>query len=191
MKKSFVLIIVVVFLMASALGVYALIDRPVTVDFGGKSYSLENLSETFTEKTFSFTAKDGSRVTGASDLASGGIVVTYTSPTGEQSSVLTGKVIRKGNKFEEQSFQPDESKNTGSAISEPEAHRFVLAVARQEAKKDYTYKALIYWLMAVAMMLYGAFILGKSGNRAKWLPTALLAGGSLIVVALFADLLFM
>jgi|GEM_PF-2490056 len=191
MKKSFVLILIVVFLMASAVGLFALIGRADTVDFAGRSYSLESVSETFSEKTFAFSAEDGSRVTGKSDLSTGGMVVTYTSPEGEASSVLTGKIIRKNGKFEEASFQPDASKNVGNAISEPEAKRFVLAVAKREARQDYAYKALIYWVLAAGVMLYGAFTLGKPGNRAKWLPAALMLGGSLVVVALFADLLFM
>ncbi|MGI6150961.1 MAG: hypothetical protein ACOYIR_03295 [Christensenellales bacterium] len=191
MKNKFVLIIVVLFLLSTGAGLLAMIERPMTVDFGGRSYTLADYSRTFASLTFAFTAEDGSRVDGESDLESGGMVVTYTSAEGENSSVLTGKVIRKDGKLQEESFNPDETKNVGTAISKPEAHRFVLAVARKEGMKDYATKALIYWALSAALMVYGALTLGKQTKRAKWLPTVALLGGSLIVVALFADLFFM
>lgn len=192
MKNKLVLIVAVLFLLISGAGLLLLTGRAATADFGGKTYTLAAHSKSFSEKTFEFTAEDGGRVNGESDLESGGMVVTYTAPGGEASSVLTGKVIRKDGKFQEESFKPDDTKNVGTGISKPEAHRFVLAAARKEAAEDYSTKALLYWAMAAALMVYGALNLGKqSKRRAKWLPIVLVLGGSLVVVALYADLLFM
>ncbi len=192
MKNKLVLVIVVLFLLASGAGLLFLTGRTVTADFGGKTYTLVAHSKSFSSKTFEFAAEDGSRVSGESSLESGGMIVTYTSQEGEVSSVVTGKVIRKDGKFQEESFKPDETHNVGTGISKPEAHRFVLAAAKKEAAEEYSTKALLYWVMAAAMMIYGAFTLGKqTKRRAKWLPTVLVLGGSLVVIALYADLLFM
>ncbi|MGI6193586.1 MAG: hypothetical protein ACOYI3_08515 [Christensenellales bacterium] len=189
MKNTLALILVIVFLLAAGAGLYLTLERPVTVEFGGKVYTLESHAETFASKTFAFAAEDGSRVTGESDVESGGMVVTYTDPAGETSAVLTGKVVRKNGKYVEESFKPDESKNVGTAIREPEAHRFVLAVAQKQAKESFSTQVLLFWAMSAAMMVYGALTLGKPGKRAKWLPTMLILGGSLVIVALYADLL--
>ncbi len=192
MKRKLVLIGVLVFLLAAGAGLFVLTGRTATADFGGKRYTLASSSESFSSKTFEFTAEDGSKVNGESCLDCGGMVVTYTSPEGEVSSVVTGKLFKKDGKFQEESFIPDETHNVGNSISKPEAHRFVLAVAKQDSMRDYTSKAWLYWILAAVLMVYGAWTLGNPSRRmAKWLPMMMLLGGSLVIVAMYADLLFM
>ncbi len=173
MKNKLVLVIVVLFLLASGAGLLFLTGRTVTADFGGKTYTLVAHSKSFSSKTFEFAAEDGSRVSGESSLESGGMIVTYTSQEGGQL-----RRHRQGDPQRRQIpggiLQAGRDAQRGHGDQQAGGPPFRPRRGKKEAAEEYSTKALLYWVMAAAMMIYGAFTLeskpsaGQSGCPPCW-----------------------
>jgi len=190
MKNRMILILVLITVLAAGAGLYTLTNRAMTVNFDGRTYTLVSHEKSFSDNTFEYDADDGSKVTGANCLTCGGMVVTYTAADGTVSAAVTGKVTFDNGEYQEGTYDTGCGHNVGAALSETDAHSFVETLAKKESTEDSSLTMWIYWSLAAVIMTYGAWNLGRTSKRvAKWMPIAMLAGGALLIIAMYADLL--